>query len=470
MFDPREHKQAPPIEKKSYASGQSFAEYLYSSGNTDLSMWIMIQMYEDAAPFFDAVDRHAVAFSSIPIRLRDKTTKVFVDSHPVLDLLAQPNGDTTGREFLHQLSSYKSITGNSFLYATGPVEQPPLELAVMSSTSISFGATSSEFGIFNVADQMNLSQASGVQMQFFSEDSESNNLFRFFNSKRDAEMWHIRQFSPRRSGARFFGMSKAKPLFLEIQQYLSGNNTNWSNLKRGTRLSMVWMNTKPDPLTDTQWERLEVQAQKYSGDLNAGGTPVLDGVEARPMQQTNRDMEFKELQESMAKHVYTLFRVPLPHVLDGSMTLNNMETADLQWYDHGVLPEALTIYGEMTNFLLPRYPGSENLEFCFSENDIPSLRARVVARAKSLKEVQVNTTDEIRTVLGDEELASGGDTVLVDGSLVPLGEDGSVVDAPVEGAKFEQLLRELKDDQGHQRYSDVEIKEMAVDKGLADGL
>ena len=455
-----------PMEVKSgpaYATN-SFFDYLTTGGNDDLADYVAIQMYMDAMPFFNAVDIRARNFASIPIRVWDKKKNEFIDDHPVLALLENPNADMTQLEFLYAYASYFDITGDSYLFAGGRVSNPPLELATLPPQRATFGF-GNKFGVLHVPDTITIDTASGGSSTFTATDV--NGMIRFYD-RDDRELWHTRQFNPLRSSSNFRGMSRAKPVFLEIQQYLSGNNNNWSVLKRGTRLSMAWVNNKGLELTEVQWSRMQEEAEKYKGDQNAGGTPILDGMDVKTIQQTNRDMEFKDLQEAMLSRISTVYGIPLALLLDKSMTLNNLETSMLQLFDNAVIPLTNYLYAEMTQFILRRYPDSEDLEFRFNEGDITALRVRIIETAERQNKLGVNTIDEIRTLIGDEALATGGDVVLVPSTMIPVGDDGFTDDNLTRptASKFAQLMREVKSVDGVRCYTDAEIDKIAIERGL----
>jgi len=468
LLDPRENKSNPaPIERKSLQSYpvMSFAEFLSNGGNNDLANIVAIQMYMDAMPLFAAVDIRARNFSQIPLRVWDKVKKEFIDDHPVLALMENPNADVTGNEFLYQYASYYDITGDSFLFAGGRVQNPPLEIATVPPQRITFGF-GHQFGILHVPDTITVTTQGQGASSFDAQDVDGT--IRFYHSE-DRELWHTRQFNPMRSAANFWGMSRAKPIFLELQQYLSGNNTNWSMLKRGTRISMAWINNRQDELTDTQWSRIQEEAQKYAGDLNTGGTPVLDGMDIKATSQTNRDMEFKELQEAMMSRTLSTYGIPLPLFLDKSMTLSNMETSMLQLFDNAVIPLTNYLYADLTRFILKRYPDSENLEFKFNEGDITALRVRIIENAKRQGEINVNTIDELRTLIGDEALETGGDQILRPMNLIPVGQDGFVDDnlKKPTASKFSDLMREVKSPlTGARVYSDADILRISEERDL----
>lgn len=454
QFDPRELNKANSnrdIDTRSYSyPDQSFTEFLYNGGHGDLSAFAAIELYKKTMPLFNAVDMRATAFSQIPIRLWDKKKLEFIDDHPVLELLEKPNADMSQMEFLEQISNYYDITGNSFTVATGTINKPPLELINIPPQFINFGF-GGQFGLLNIPSQIDVNVIDGSRgsSTFRAEENMALGL-RFISPSQDKEIWHSRTFNPTRSGSNFWGMSRARSVWLEIEQYLSGNKTNLSMLKRGTRLSMAWVNKRSEALTDTQWSRLKSEGEKYAGDTNAGGTPILDGMEVMSMQVTNRDMEFKDLQESMFSRISTNFAIPLPLLLSQSMTLDNLKTSMLQFYDRSVLPVTKRHYNELTRFLLPRYKDSEDLEFKFNESDVSALRARMIDTAKAQSEVGVSTDNELRSVIGYEALPEGGDVVWKPFNLVPQGVDGFTNDnltKPKVKANFIKMLEEKGIDQ-----------------------
>ena len=446
-----ERKSAPLI-----ANNVSFAEFL-RMGNGDLSAFAAIRLYNRAMPLFNAVDMRATAFSQIPIRLWDKVAEEFIDDHAVLDRIAMPNADTSQVEFLEQIASFYDITGNYFMVATGRITAPPLELITIPPQFINFGFGSS-FGLLSIPSTIDINIANSSSGTVLFKANETSQLgLRFISPLEDKEIWHMRSFSATRSGTNFWGMSRAQPVWLELEQYVAGNNTNLSMLKRGTRLSLAWVNNRGEELTEVQWDRLTEQAEKYAGDVNAGGTPILDGMDVKDIQSTNKDMEFKDLQEAMVSRISTVYGIPLPLLLSQSMTLNNLETSMLQFFDRAVLPLTNRLYNELSQFLLPRYPDTENLEFRFNEKDISALRARMIDTAKKQMEVAVNTDNELRTVMGYEALIEGGDTVFKPMGIAPIGVDGNTDDELNPGAvksKFIQLLEQ-------RGYSSIEANDLA---------
>lgn len=459
-----------PVEIKSHLSNMiwpvSFPEFLSSNGNDDLSAFASIQLYMSVMPFNNAVSKRARAFANIPPRLWDKESKVFLDGGDALDILEKPNADVSRIEFMEAMASFYDITGDAFIVATGRVDMPPLELANIPPQSVGFGRNSNRFGMLHIPNSIEVTTNGGGSVKFIAEEDQDLGL-RFINQARDKELWHIRTFNPLRSGGNFRGMSKARPIWLELQQYASGNTNNLSMLKRGTRISMAWVNNRDVELTDTQWSRMQEEAQKYAGDRNAGGTPILDGMDVKSIQANNRDMQFKDLQEAMVARISTQYDIPLAMLLEKTMTFNNLQTSQLQFFDGGVLPLTTTMYGELSRFLLPRYKGMENVIYQYNENDIEAVRLRQIETAKAQGEIGVNSTNELRTVIGYEELDdAAADDVLIGLDKIPLGTDRFTTDnlrtpgLPGTPTKFAELMAIVKNKDGEPKYSHTEIKQM----------
>ncbi len=359
-----------------------------------------------------------------------------------LTLLKNPNADVTGNEFLYQLSSYLDITGDCFILATGRLDAPPIELIIIPPQNITFSSGDERFNLLSVPQSITVNSALGVSRVFTA--TEDGPHIRYINGDMQ-ELWHIRSFSPFRNQNSFWGMSPAQPLFLELQQYIDGNINNLSLLRNGSRPSLAWVNKRPEPLTDEQWETIREQAEKYSSSANAGGTPVLDGMEIQTYSLTNTDMQFKDLQQSVFSRINNVYGIPLAKLLDSVMTLSNLETSTLQLYDDAIIPLSSYVYAELTNFLMHRYPDSENKIFQFNPNDIEALRVRSIEVTKKQGEVGVNTINELRTLLGYEALSSGGDQLWRPMGDTPVADDIFIEDnllKPQNKALSEKFARE----------------------------
>lgn len=459
-------KENPPIQEKSFSNPNvSFVDFLQEGGNFDLAAHAAITLYKKAIPFFNAVDIRARNFSQTPIQVFNKKDSDWVPDHPVLKLLKRPNAAQTGMKFLYEMSSFFDITGNSFLMLTGRVIKEPLEMFNIRPQDIDFGTEKSP--IFpTLPKTISITSNEGQNTIFYLEEVRTIGV-RYVSRDKSKELWHISQFNPTRTRQSPWGLSRAQPAWLELQQYLSGNQNNLGQLKRGTRLSMAWVNNRGEELTDKQWARMEEQANKYRGSSNAGGTPILDGMDVKTIQATNRDMEFKDLQEQMFSRISIQYGIPLPMITNSASTFNNLETSQLQLWDNALSPLCKYLYAELTQLLMPRYENSSELELRFNEKDIPALRGRLIETTRKQAEIQINSIDELRNETGYESLEEGGEVVLRPSTQVPIGSDGDTSDQSSTAAdKFIRMMEEVKDSKGDRVYSDDYILELAREKGL----
>ncbi len=435
------------IEKKSLGfGGGSFNEFLSFRGFHSLSTIITLEMYAQAMPFYNAVNTRASYFSQIPVRVFNTETEEYDDDHEALNLLSTPNADVTGNEFLYQLSSYLDITGDCFIVATGRLNAPPIELVIIPPQNVTFSSGDNRFRLLGVPESITINSISGLSQNF--RAVEEGDRIRYINGDMQ-EVWHIRSFNPFRTENNFWGMSPAQPLFLELQQYIEGNSNNLSLLKRGSRPSLAWVNKRPEPLTDEQLATIREEAEKYASSVNAGRTPILDGMEIQTFSLTNTDMQFKELQQSVFSRINNVYGIPLAKLLDSVMTLSNLETSTLQLYDDAIIPLSSYVYAELTRFLMPRYPDSENKIFQFNPNDIEALRVRSIEMTKKQGEIGVNTINELRTLLGYESLSSGGDQLWRPMGDAPIADDLFIEDnllKPQNKAISEQFVSRRRSD------------------------
>ena len=388
------------VIKKNYDGFDMYRNYS-ESNNYQLSIENAIKLYKECAPFFMVVDKIINSYAEIPLRIFDTKKNEYLENHPVLDLLKKPNYDCTEFEFKETLAINFLVTGNSFLYANGNIKKPPLE--VFNMNSLFFNANS--IGI-DVINQIPKSWQYNNNKPIIFDNKETINGLKFYNGD-DQELYHIKKYNPCQYITDFFGMSKAYPLFQEMESYIAGNNNNSSLLKNGARPSSAFVNTSGEELSDKQFERAQQQIKNFQGSDNTGKPLILDGLEYREMSQNNRDMQFKEMQDSMLSRIANVYGVPLALLLDSTMTLNNLQTARLHLDKDAVIPLSKRINEELTKFLLSRYPDSEYLEFAIDISSIESLKPEVLSNALLMKQIGVNTKNEIRSELGYMHLEGG---------------------------------------------------------------
>lgn len=457
---------------------QSFVGFLFQNGNSDLAFFMLLRYYETCAPFADAVDTIAQELASVPIRLWDKNTEEYITDHPVLDFLRFPNAETTQTEFMFRLAAIYLITGNVFPVLTGFRDSSVQEMNMFSPHQVN---------LFQGGDGMigRISLNPINDQELFTRD-EDNNRVRFFNSTETAEILPIRRFNPRRDANHLYGLSKADALIYEIEQYVHSSQHNLSLLKNGARPSGSFTTNNEHPLSDDQFTRLDEQITKYyQGSANAGRPLLLENATWTDHIVTNKDMDYATMRKGIMEMIYARYDIPLSLITTSSMTYDNYESGRVALYDSAVLPLAKTLFENLAILLLPRFEQKDFMryEFRYEEADIPALELRRVQKIKLRREIGVNTVNEMRKFLGDEQL-EGGDVLLRPSNELPVAMDLYTEDEvsrtntprnpnePDETrnanvVEFKSVLKSYKKSDGSRMYSDAEIEQKAKDYGIS---
>ena len=407
---PRLHveKSVPDVvtEKKSivfpYNPSSSFADYLYGNQQYDLYALEAINLYRQCMPFYDAVNRRAGAFSALPIQLYNNNTDEYSKVNAMLDIIKYPNPMQSSMAFLKLLSTNFDINGEVFLLVTGYDE--PVEMYAISSAYVTPTMTNQ----LSIPTSY-LYNDGRIFERFYLDDNELGGSYRYWNAERTRQLWSIRDVNPLYANT-FRGLSKASPLYLQIQQFIAADTNNYSILKRGGRPSLVWSWQHVDPMTDDQFERMKEQLNAYAGEGNAGRQVIADNIKPEYVSHSNNEMQFKENREKVREDIYTLFGVPLSLVHAGTMTMNNLQVANIIFYEQSVLELADFLLGELSRCLLPMVTKKRQLEYTYSIFDIQCLKERTYNETQTLQKTGILTDNELRNNVGFDRL-DGGDLI-----------------------------------------------------------
>ncbi|MCK5019148.1 MAG: phage portal protein, partial [Candidatus Peribacteraceae bacterium] len=379
----------------------------------DLSFIMMKHMYKQCGPLADAIDTIAKDFAAITPVVADSATGEHVENHPILDLLAYPNDAQCYVDFAIEVASTFLLMGNTALRSVGNVKAPPLKLYNASPVYAQLLPSSTgSLGFVNYFTP------------WISEQYSENivmNRSRYYTTRGDMEYWPISRYNPDAGGSIFWGQSKIQSLYYPIEQYVQSGIHNKSLLSNGARPSGMFSTLNEQPLGDDQFKRMQDQLIAYfTGPQNAGRPLLLENTDYKDMIVNNRDMDYESMIANVKNEIYQRYDIPLPTVNTGSMTLNNYATAQVALYDEAVLPVTDFLFKQMTLALMPRYgKDGRRYHITYDETEIGALRARRIEDAKQKKTVGVNSVNELRVELGDEEI-EGGDVVLIPANVIPL--------------------------------------------------
>lgn len=467
------HQNMELKSHNNFSSYDNIFDTLSSTGFNQINAWQAIRYYDNIAPIGTAIDIITDELKTIVPKYF--TGKKFED-HPVISLFMHPNADETFQEFFKKYSTFYKITGNTFLMATGAISKPPAELVVLPPQFVS--STTATDG-YPLSYQFSLGGSGGTFTETFSRIEEKGR-FRYVNEDQTRELWHVKNFNAAANDS--FGKPPLLPIYYELEQYLHASVHNLSLLEKGGRLSGALISK--GPLTDEQFARAQEQVdKKLAGSKNAGRIMIGEGdMDFKEMSSNNKDMDFRNLKKDDAIAIYNRLRIPLPLISPDHMTMSNYEQARLALYDNAVLPDAQTLYEELTVFLAPRYGWDpEKQGVTYDESTIQALQLRRNEEVKLRKEISVNEVDEMRSLLGDDPLPGGiGKVVLISGNTKELGseeeEDEQSDDEEnpkedeeepkVSEKRFKEIVKSQRDRKGLRIYTDEQIETMAKEQGL----
>lgn len=293
----------------------------------------------------------------------------------ILDLLATPNPTSAGMAFLEAVYSYLMLNGNSYIEAVGPSRRnaPPNELWALRP------------------DRMQVIPGpNGVPQAYVYNVNGREKRFQVDPITGRGDVLHIKEFHPIDD---WYGHARVQPAAYGIDRHNAAGAHNTALLQNGARPSGA---LTFDPIKSDGNDRLApsevVQAAQerlldgYSGPANAG-KPMVFGASVKwvEMGLSPKDMDFAESKLDAARDICAAFGVPIELLLPGQSTYNNKAEANLNFYEHTVLPVASHVLSELNAWLLPRF--GEGTELVVDEDSISALEPRREDRRKSTVEL-----------------------------------------------------------------------------------
>lgn len=371
---------------------------------------------------------------SIPVRLIANTTAMItpvlkteegkvVKNNDLVRLLKNPKYGLSSFLFFKGLSIHQSIVGNSYVWAGGNINRPPLAIDKVSPVNIQLNTLSNgEITEINVTtgpyQGTYVAKKQGVRTRYI-----LNNF---------SEIGLISGFSSRTDDRSALGESPLLAVGPEIQQLLEGATHNTNLLKNGGTLSTIF-SLKGD-ITDDQFkDAASAIMAKYQGPNRAGAIGVMaaEDVDIKQFGNTPKDLDFEKLQKLARKIVALQYGVPIALVDNEKSTFNNLSTSNEMLFDNGCEPVITEILSGLEFFLFPRFKMEiDRFNLTFDRTDLPILRQRFVRELKERKDAGVETPNELRELINREPLSEGGDDLYWPVTQAPVGSDVFTGDNP----------------------------------------
>lgn len=450
---------------------QSFIDNLLAKKQYDLAAYVAIQYFCSVVPVDDSISRIYKDVGAIPLLIKDVSEDEFVSKHPLQVLLDQPNYDDTQRQFMNAFCAYYTITGDSYIIANSiEPNSIPRHLFVIPPQSVQIN-----YGTDNTILSYTVTQtATPIQYMPIQTLNGTRYSAKLANGTY-SEIYHSLTFNPLASSYNIRGRAPMSSLYFEMEQFIAANTHNLSRLKRGTTLDGVFEHD--DKLTDDQYQRLKAQIEEYWGGEQNSGKPFLaeDGLKFTANPGGKKDMDYSVMKRDLLDAIYNKFQIPLPMISKETMTMANMEAATIRFYDETVIPTLNMLLADLTKFLMPRYPNSENMIIWYDVDSIPALEPRRNEQLQAKQKLNIYTINELRA-MDRAEAIDGGQNLYGNITQVPIAVDtedefatGDELERPQqqtpsqptqdEAAKFRSILELYKDEKGMPMFTNEEIEQ-----------
>jgi HK97 family phage portal protein len=419
-------------EQKSHGRNLTLRELLSNDFSYDTTSQKSVKSYVKCCPVFIATKLISDACASIDIIIKDTKKDEFIYDHPLLKIIKKPNPFKSGRLFMKEMSAFYILTGNTYISVIRG-SQPVIELDTIKPQLINIQENDND-------GYAQTYEVNSTQAQIYTRDENKE-----FTRNNGNQLIHLKDFNPEDDS--LVGLGTFVGCQLEISQYVLASIHNNALLENGARPSGMLTYKGKESLSDEQVLAVQdILKAQLTGAANAGSSTFLNGeFDWVQLSQSVKDMDFPTLKKSVERNIANAAKIPLPMIDPDNTALANMNSAKYAFYDNAVLPVLKQILGFLTQELLSKYKGSENLELAFDESAIEAIANRKIEAAKESGETGVLTKNEIRTIMGYEALTQGGDVIYQPMNLIPVGSDGYTADnreKPAEKAIFIKTMQE----------------------------
>ena len=438
----------PHGERKSFALGlnDALASVLaISEPGVAHTAHQAMRMYRRTSSVSIPVNMIAEPFSELSPILENMETGEQERTGPLLELLRRPHESFSRQLFMEALGKYYLIAGETGVIALGTAGRPPIGLVPMNpgNFDVTADASTGMPGHYRVE---------GATLQGIYKPKKFEGQTRFVNNAL-RELKVIRNFSTRDNSI-LRGMSPLVSAARDVRQQIQGDDYNISLLEKGGRTTLMFQFTNSlDP--DTFQERKSEIMSQFTGPQQAGKPIVTHGgqLEVKDASGSPRDMEFADLRRTTADRIMATYKVPLVLNSTDSATFSNMDAAVLMLWNDAIIPLANRIFGELGEWLLPRFDMDPAVWRITGDYDkVDALKMNRVEQLQARVNLGLETIDELREGIPGREDVEGGDELLVSGAMTPLSQlvvevelDESLV-GDIPGAPVEKDGKPVEDD------------------------
>lgn len=335
---------------------------------------------------FRSVKLIAEAAAALPLVCQDLAQRF--DTHPVLALMARPNGAQGRAELLEALYAQLLLSGDGYVEAVGGDMGLPLELHILRSDRMSV-----------------VPGVDGWPVAYEYTVSGRNHRF---DATQGTPICHVRNFHPQDD---HYGFSPMQAAATAVDVHNSASRWSKALLDNAARPSgaIIYKGAEGQgAMSNDQYDRLVSEMESHhQGARNAGRPMLLEGgLDWKPMGFSPSDMEFQKTKEAAAREIALAFGVP-PMLLGiaGDATYANYQEAHRAFYRLTVLPLATRVTAALAHWL-SGFTG-EVVELKPDLDQVPALSAERDAQWARVAGADFLTEGEKRALLGLPAVTGG---------------------------------------------------------------
>lgn len=336
-----------------------------------------------------------------------------VQSHPLLDLLDQPNPETTKSDAIYVIQSHKKLAGDAFWLKIRNNNQV-IALRQLPPDKI----------ILNL-DQPTDTDPTIIKSFNYKDVIDGNKIDITYEPK---DIIHFKKPNPNNP---FRGLGAVEALADDIDLDNLTIETTKSFFKNGAITNFV-LSTEVK-VNDDQIARLEAQMRKkHSGASNAYRAMILGGgLKPVDISYTNREMQFLEqLAWYRDKIMIGFGNTKASMGMIDDVNRASHEGSIIEWQRNTVKPDMEAIVNTLNEFLVPEFGDNLILGFC---DPVPEDRSDDIQEVKDLYPTGVITLNEAREMI-DLESVDGGDEFYSQPDAVVVNTSDETVDQEIENA------------------------------------
>lgn len=326
------------------------------------------------------------------------------DSHPFLDVLADPNPIDTEKTLKEAYLGYLQITGNAYMKfdvpGVGNDATKPQGAWIVPSPCVQI-----------VTSKDRINPIAGYKISYFSEDPLPENI-----------IMHTKMFNPltqnQMGEQMFYGMSPMKSLLGTMSVMHNAMTAEGTLLSNMAPLGIL-SGTKDVDLTEEQADMVQTRWRNYHMGLHQAGDIVVTPGELKWTQigVSPVDLKMIEADANYLQKVCAVYKFPIERIT-GSQNVSSQGTADKQVVTSCVMPLLRRLDDDLTKYIQRAY-NDPNIEHVSDLQYYPELQVDKKDQASWLNTASWLKVNEKRKVMDYEEVPDG-DVILVPSGLSTL--------------------------------------------------